>query len=202
MHPASPLLQTALFITLTLAHPTTNSLTKRHFWCNGVDSETICPQGETMVPIDSYACNAISAAGRLSQISAPQNGETSTTCPQAQNSQTQNAPAQNPPAQNPPAQNPPAQNPPAQNPPAQEPPAQNATEQNPPAQNPQTNSPKAQEQINQGTTTPMKQSLQSTAGDSLESTPFSTPGEQMNLTCTNVSGGSSGGMMLNCTVGA
>ena len=150
-----------------------------------------------MVPIDSYACNAISAAGRLSQISAPQNGETSTTCPQAQNQQAQNPPAQNPPAQNPPAQHPPAQDPPAQNTTEQNPPTQN-----PPTQNPQANGPNAQEQVNQGTTTPMKESLQSTKGESLESTPFSTPGEQMNLTCTSVSGASSGGMMLNCTVGA
>ena len=35
-----------------------------------------------MVPIDQYACNAISNAGRLHQISAPVNGETSTTCHQ------------------------------------------------------------------------------------------------------------------------
>ncbi len=35
-----------------------------------------------MVPIDQYACNAISNAGRLNQISAPVNGETSTTCSQ------------------------------------------------------------------------------------------------------------------------
>lgn len=36
-----------------------------------------------MVPIDEYACNAITNAGRLNQISAPVNGETSTTCRQA-----------------------------------------------------------------------------------------------------------------------
>lgn len=35
-----------------------------------------------MVPIDEYACNAISSAGRLSQISPPVNGEKSTTCRQ------------------------------------------------------------------------------------------------------------------------
>lgn len=39
-----------------------------------------------MVPIDEYACNAITSAGRLSQISAPVNGETSTTCQQANTS--------------------------------------------------------------------------------------------------------------------
>ena len=35
-----------------------------------------------MVPIDEYACNAISNAGRMSQISPPVNGEKSTTCGQ------------------------------------------------------------------------------------------------------------------------
>lgn len=35
-----------------------------------------------MVPIDDYACNAISSAGRMSQISPPVDGENSTTCPQ------------------------------------------------------------------------------------------------------------------------
>ena len=48
-----------------------------------VDSETICPEGETMVPIDQYACNTIAAAGRTNQISPPVNGESSTTCPGA-----------------------------------------------------------------------------------------------------------------------
>lgn len=41
-----------------------------------------------MVPIDEYACDAITSAGRLSQISAPVNGETSTTCQQANTSTT------------------------------------------------------------------------------------------------------------------
>ena len=49
-----------------------------------VDSEDICPQGQTMVPIDEYACDAIVSAGRMSQISPPVNGEQSTTCPSQQ----------------------------------------------------------------------------------------------------------------------
>ncbi|KAF6235203.1 hypothetical protein HO173_006397 [Letharia columbiana] len=59
-----------------------HELAKRHFWCNGVDSKNICPEAQTMVPIDEYACDAISSAGRMSQISPPVNGEESTTCQQ------------------------------------------------------------------------------------------------------------------------
>lgn len=35
-----------------------------------------------MVPIDKYACNAISTAGRMREISPPVNSEESTTCQQ------------------------------------------------------------------------------------------------------------------------
>ncbi|KAL9136957.1 MAG: hypothetical protein Q9175_001837 [Cornicularia normoerica] len=90
MHLNLSLLPTALLASTALARPSdissrmNHELTKRHFWCNGVDSENICPEGETMVPIDEYACNTISSAGRTSQISPPVNGEKSTTCqPQA-----------------------------------------------------------------------------------------------------------------------
>ena len=46
-----------------------------------VDSETICPVGETMVPIDDYACGQIAQAGRINQISQPVNGESNIVCP-------------------------------------------------------------------------------------------------------------------------
>ena len=61
-----------------------------------VDSDTICPEGETMVPIDQYACNAITSAGRLNQISPPANGETHTTCPGAPSSGTSTTPSSSP----------------------------------------------------------------------------------------------------------
>lgn len=95
------LLHTALLATAALARPSevssrmNHELTKRHFWCNGVDSENICPEGETMVPIDQYACDAISSAGRISQISPPVNGETSTTC-QQQTGSLESTPVANP----------------------------------------------------------------------------------------------------------
>lgn len=95
------LLHTALLATAALARPSevssrmNHELTKRHCWCNGVDSENICPEGETMVPIDQYACDAISSAGRISQISSPVNGETSTTC-QQQTGSSESTPVANP----------------------------------------------------------------------------------------------------------
>ena len=88
-----------------------------------------------MVPIDDYACNAISNAGRLGQITPPVNGETSTTCAQ------------------------------------QAPPKKLAT----PAE---------------------AESLESAPAPAVNS---SVP---MHLTCTELGGGSAGGMLLNCTTGA
>ncbi|MCJ1453891.1 hypothetical protein MMC28_004240, partial [Mycoblastus sanguinarius] len=104
MHFKFSLFPTALLATSVLATTSFLStrgvaghgLMKRHFWCNGVDSDTICPEGETMVPIDQYACNAITSAGRLNQISPPANGETHTTCPGAPSSGTSTTPSSSP----------------------------------------------------------------------------------------------------------
>lgn len=56
---------------------------KRHYWCgaNAVDSEDICPLGEPMAPIDDYACQQITAAGRLGDITPAKPGENHVMCP-------------------------------------------------------------------------------------------------------------------------
>lgn len=57
-----------------------SGLMKRNYWCNGADSENICPPGQSMVPMNQFACSQIVAAGRLGDITSPTPGESSVTC--------------------------------------------------------------------------------------------------------------------------
>ena len=150
-----------------------------------------------MVPIDDYACNTIANAGRINQISAPVNGETSTTCPQQQQQQQQQQPQPQPQ----PATNPPSSSPVQQQPPPSPPPTVQGSLESTPSGN--TGNPAPVNPAGHGTQdyTPMLKGKKVAVDDKSNLATNSTG--TMNLSCTQVNGSTGGSsFLLNCTMAA
>ena len=150
-----------------------------------------------MVPIDDYACSTIANAGRMNQISAPVNGETSTTCPQQQQQQPQPQPPSPPVQQQPQPSSPPVQQQPQ---PSTPPTAQGNLESTSFSHN---GNPAPVNPAGQGTQdyTPMLKGKKVAVDD--KSNPATNSTGTMNLSCTQVNGSTGGSsFLLNCTFAA